>query len=122
MSTASLGMMGQEVLGARERCRIKSADEMDKDRAQSIAYEYLCHLQEAKQWVEACIREELPAVTQLEENLRNGVILAKLGHFCAPQVVPLRKIFDSDQSRWSSGGLHFKHTDNINHFLSGLAS
>ena len=36
--------------------------------------------------MEACIREELPAVTQLEENLRNGVILAKLGHFCAPQV------------------------------------
>ena len=25
--------------------RIKSADEMDKDRVQSIAYEYLCHLQ-----------------------------------------------------------------------------
>ena len=43
-------------------------------------------MQEAKQWMEACIREELPAVTQLEESLRNGVTLAKLGHFCAPQV------------------------------------
>ena len=46
--------------------------------------------QEAKQWMEECIKEELPATTELEEGLRNGVILAKMGHFMAPTVVPLR--------------------------------
>jgi len=29
-----------------------SAEEMDERRRQNIAYEYLCHLEEAKQWVE----------------------------------------------------------------------
>lgn len=31
-----------------------SAEEMDERRRQNIAYEYLCHLEEAKQWVEVC--------------------------------------------------------------------
>ena len=34
--------------------------------------------------------EELPATTELEEGLRNGVFLAKLAHFMAPTVVPIR--------------------------------
>ena len=29
-----------------------------------------------------------------------------------------RKIFDADQSRWRRCGLHFKHTDNIVHFMN----
>lgn len=28
-----------------------SAEEMDERRRQNIAYEYLCHLEEAKRWV-----------------------------------------------------------------------
>ena len=37
--------------------------------------------------------EELPATTELEEGLRNGVFLAKLAHFMAPTVVPIRSDF-----------------------------
>ena len=51
-------------------------------------------------WIEACIDEELPATTELEENLQNGVILAKLGHFFAPKVVPLKRIYDKDLNRY----------------------
>jgi Ras GTPase-activating-like protein IQGAP1 len=51
-------------------------------------------------WIQACINEELPATTELEQGLRNGVFLAKLGHFLAPQVVPLKKIYDRDQTRY----------------------
>lgn len=51
-------------------------------------------------WIQACINEELPPTTELEEGLRNGVYLAQLGHFLAPQVVPLKKIYDKDQSRY----------------------
>ena len=28
-----------------------TADEMDEKRKQNMAYEYLCHLEEAKKWV-----------------------------------------------------------------------
>ena len=47
-------------------------------------------------WMEACLKEELPATTELEEAFRNGVFLAKLGNFFSPETVPLRKIFDKD--------------------------
>ena len=40
-----------------------------------IAYQYLCHLEEAKKWMERCLSEELPPTTELEESMRNGVIL-----------------------------------------------
>ena len=51
-------------------------------------------------WIEACINEPLPLTVELEEGLMNGVYLAKLGHFMAPDLVPLKKVFDSDQSRY----------------------
>lgn len=50
--------------------------------------------------MEACLGEELPAPTELEEALRNGVILAKLGHRFAPTAVALKKIFDPEQQRY----------------------
>lgn len=51
-------------------------------------------------WMEACLHEELPAPTELEEGLRNGVLLAKLGHCFAPKIIPLKKIYDLDQERF----------------------
>ncbi|XP_010189707.1 PREDICTED: ras GTPase-activating-like protein IQGAP3, partial [Mesitornis unicolor] len=72
-------------------------------------------------WVEACLGEELPPPTELEENLRNGVVLAKLGHYFAPDVVPLRKIYDREQARYKAAGLHFRHTDNINYWREAMS-
>uniref|UniRef100_A0A672HTJ4 IQ motif containing GTPase activating protein 1 n=1 Tax=Salarias fasciatus TaxID=181472 RepID=A0A672HTJ4_SALFA len=77
-----------------------TAEEMDERRQQNMAYEYLCHLEEAKRWMEACLDEELPPTTELEEGLRNGVYLAKLGNFFAPQTVSLKKIYDREQTRY----------------------
>ena len=120
----SVGLLqiGGEVAGTamRHRDRLRSGADMDIERRDGIAYEYLCHLEEAKKWIEECIKEDLPPTTELEENFRNGVYFAKLGHFCAPNVVPKRKIFDTEQTKWESTGLHFKHTDNINYFLTAL--
>ncbi|XP_058863347.1 ras GTPase-activating-like protein IQGAP1 [Acipenser ruthenus] len=98
-----------------------TAEEMDEQRIQSVAYQYLCHLEEAKRWMEACLNEELPAPTELEEGLRNGVLLAKLGHCFAPHIVPLKKIYDCQQERYKATGLHFRHTDNINHWRNAMA-
>uniref|UniRef100_A0A8C8FLC5 IQ motif containing GTPase activating protein 3 n=1 Tax=Oncorhynchus tshawytscha TaxID=74940 RepID=A0A8C8FLC5_ONCTS len=98
-----------------------TAEEMDEQRVQNVAYQYLCRLEEAKRWMEACLHEELPAPTELEEGLRNGVLLAKLGHCFAPKIIPLKKIYDLDQERFKGMGLQFRHTDNINHWRSAMA-
>ncbi|KAL5481649.1 hypothetical protein EMCRGX_G021851 [Ephydatia muelleri] len=95
-------------------------NKIDEKRKEHIAYEYLCHLEEAKKWIEACITDELPPTTELEQALRNGVILCKLGHFYAPDIMPLKKIYDMDESKYRAKGLHFKHTDNFNFWLETL--
>ncbi|XP_025962449.1 ras GTPase-activating-like protein IQGAP2 isoform X4 [Dromaius novaehollandiae] len=99
-----------------------SAEEMDERRRQNIAYEYLCHLEEAKRWMEVCLHEELPPTTELEEGLRNGVYLAKLAKFFAPNVVSDKKIYDVEQTRYKRSGLHFRHTDNTVQWLRAMES
>lgn len=71
-------------------------------------------------WLEAVLKEPLPPCTELEDSLRNGVILAKLGHLIVPNVVPYSRIFDADQKRYKAAGLQFRHTDNINYWIKSL--
>ncbi|XP_062516827.1 ras GTPase-activating-like protein IQGAP2 isoform X2 [Corticium candelabrum] len=99
-----------------------SGAEMDMKRKEQIAYEYLCRLEEAKQWMEACLKDELPATTEMEEALRTGVILARLANFFAPERVPLKRVYDLDGARFEKKGLHFKHTDNINYWVTAMTS
>uniref|UniRef100_A0A3Q3M343 IQ motif containing GTPase activating protein 3 n=1 Tax=Mastacembelus armatus TaxID=205130 RepID=A0A3Q3M343_9TELE len=113
------GPAGQSVTGGNERL---TAEQMDEQRIQNVAYQYLCRLEEAKRWMEACLGEELPAPTELEEALRNGVVLAKLGHRFAPTAVPLKKIYDPEQHRYQAVGLQFRHTDNINHWRNAMTA
>ncbi|XP_053620170.1 ras GTPase-activating-like protein IQGAP1 [Plodia interpunctella] len=98
----------------------KTGQEMDVIRQRTVAYEYLCRLEEAKTWMESCLKERLPPATEFEESLRNGVYLAKLANFIAPESLPINKIFDIDQRRYKIMGVQFKHTDNINKFLQVL--
>uniref|UniRef100_A0A8D2NTL3 IQ motif containing GTPase activating protein 3 n=1 Tax=Zosterops lateralis melanops TaxID=1220523 RepID=A0A8D2NTL3_ZOSLA len=102
-------------------CERPTADEMDEQRRQNVAYQYLCHLEEAKRWMEACLGERLPSPMELEETLRNGVLLAKLGHCFAPAIVPLKKIYDPEQIQYKAAGLHFRHTDNINRWRDAMS-
>ncbi|XP_077561337.1 ras GTPase-activating-like protein IQGAP1 [Haemaphysalis longicornis] len=95
---------------------------MDEKRELRMAYLYLCHLEETRLWLSSCIGEELPSATGLEESLRNGVYLARLSHFFAPDVVPLRKIYDADQRVYRERGPCFRHTENINHWLNAMRS
>ena len=100
--------------------RKRSSVMMDELRKRKIAYEYLCHLEEIKQWIEACIKEDLPSSTELEEALRNGVFLAKLANFMTPDMVPLTKVYDLYQERYAERGLEFRHTDNINFWVNSM--
>ncbi|XP_065336041.1 ras GTPase-activating-like protein IQGAP1 isoform X2 [Cloeon dipterum] len=104
------------------RPNIDKYESMDEVRLRDIAYQYLCHLEESKKWLESVLQISLPPSTELEENLRNGVVLAKLGHLIAPEVVSFNKIYDSDQSRYERFGLQFRHTDNINKWIASLTA
>uniref|UniRef100_UPI00398EE416 ras GTPase-activating-like protein IQGAP1 n=1 Tax=Pristiophorus japonicus TaxID=55135 RepID=UPI00398EE416 len=73
-------------------------------------------------WMEACLDEELPPTTDLEEGLRNGVYLAKLGHFFSPKVVSRKKIYDCEQTRYKATGLHFRHTDNTIQWFNAMSN
>lgn len=108
------GMMGRLRLQKTQdsKSHIASRNWMDNQRKYLQAYEYLCHIGEAKEWIEECIDEEIPSIIKLEEDLRNGVILAKLTKRFAPNLVP--KIFMSPK-------LQYRHTDNINYFFNFLS-
>ncbi|XP_030049120.1 ras GTPase-activating-like protein IQGAP2 isoform X3 [Microcaecilia unicolor] len=73
-------------------------------------------------WIEACLAEELPPTTELEEALRNGVYLVKLAKFFAPKMISEKKIYDVEQVRYKRSGLHFRHTDNTVQWLRAMES
>lgn len=85
---------------------------MDQQRQFLQAYEYLCHIGEAKEWIEDIIHKEIPPIVELEEKLRNGVTLAEIVQALHPER-PLR-IFQNDK-------LQFRHSDNIALFFRLLA-
>lgn len=58
-------------------------------------------------WMEACLDEDLPPTTELEQGLRNGVFLGKLANFFAPKMVSEKRIYDRDQSRYKVHFLFF---------------
>ncbi|KAJ3303693.1 hypothetical protein HDV03_003566 [Kappamyces sp. JEL0829] len=87
----------------------RNASMIDDDRKRQQAYDYLCHIGEAKEWIEACLKEDIPRTEDLEEALRNGITLAYLAKFFQPSCV--KKIFE-DKTK-----LQFRHSDNINFFF-----
>ncbi|RKP07724.1 hypothetical protein THASP1DRAFT_30466 [Thamnocephalis sphaerospora] len=95
----------------RESQLLRPSAWMDYERKNLQAYEYLCHIGEAKEWIESCIGEEIPPITKLDEALRNGIILAKLLRHFEPECVP--KIIEADR-------LKFLYTENINFAFRGI--
>ncbi|KAI9202931.1 uncharacterized protein BJ171DRAFT_460734 [Polychytrium aggregatum] len=85
---------------------------MDRERQNLQAYEYLCHVGEAKEWIEACVKDKLGDIGQLDEELRNGIALARLAKFFCPSVV--KKIFE-DRTK-----LQYRHSDNINYLFDAM--
>ncbi|KAI8585597.1 hypothetical protein BDZ88DRAFT_502223 [Geranomyces variabilis] len=92
----------------------RDATWLDRERAQLQAYEYLCHIGEAKEWIEACIKDHIAPIESLEEELRNGIDLARLARSFKPECV--KKIYE-DRSC-----LKFRHSDNINYFFAAMRS
>ncbi len=82
---------------------------MDTQRHLLQAYEYLCHCGEAKEWMELHVGEHLGDVVEMENEMRNGIFLAKLAKQFEPDCVP--RIFVHPK-------LQYRHTDNINYFFA----
>ncbi|KAI1772599.1 hypothetical protein F4818DRAFT_424906 [Hypoxylon cercidicola] len=94
----ALTTQAQEVVGLRGRRRLQRAGNvsgprsgqrsdrygfegrnwMDKQRQFLQAYEYLCHIGEAKEWIEDVIQRQIPPIIELEQALRDGVTLAEV--------------------------------------------
>lgn len=84
---------------------------MDKQRHFLQAYEYLCHIGEAKEWIEDVIKKPIPPIVQLEEALRDGITLADVVQILYPHRT--LRIFRSPK-------LQYRHTDNIALFFRFL--
>ncbi|KAG5984892.1 hypothetical protein E4U55_002647 [Claviceps digitariae] len=120
----------QEVVGLRGRRRLQRTDKpksansprtggygwegrnwMDKQRQFLQAYEYLCHIGEAKEWIEDVTQKSLPAIVALEEALRDGVTLANVVEALNPN--KRFRIFNHPK-------LQYRHSDNIAIFFRYL--
>ncbi|KAK3330181.1 hypothetical protein B0H66DRAFT_509075 [Apodospora peruviana] len=121
----------QEVTGLRGRRRLQRAETagagalgkrgsvygwegrnwMDKQRQFLQAYEYLCHIGEAKEWVEDIIHRPIPPIVELEEALRDGVTLAEV----VEALNPHRRLKIFRHAR-----LQYRHSDNIAIFFRYL--
>jgi Ras GTPase-activating-like protein IQGAP2/3 len=84
---------------------------MDKQRQFLQAYEYLCHIGEAKEWIEDITHKSLPPIIELEEALRNGVTLAEIVEALNPD--RRYRIFHHPK-------LQYRHSDNIAIFFRYL--
>jgi Ras GTPase-activating-like protein IQGAP2/3 len=85
---------------------------MDKQRQFLQAYEYLCHIGEAKEWIEDVLHRDIPPIVQLEEALRDGVTLAEIVDALYPE--RRLRIFRNPK-------LQYRHSDNIAIFFRFLA-
>ena len=113
---------GEDVVGMRGRLRLSRdmtpstpATPLPFSRTRGLwadvqrhllqAYEYLCHVGEAQQWIEGCLGEELPfGVVEMEERMRDGVVLAKLVRVFQGESV-VRRIYEASQCLVGVNGL-----------------
>ncbi|KAI1114520.1 hypothetical protein F5Y14DRAFT_171577 [Nemania sp. NC0429] len=87
---------------------------MDKQRQFLQAYEYLCHIGEAKEWIEDIMQRQIPPIVELDEALRDGVTLAEI----VEALNPSRKyrIFRNPrlQARhWDNVATFFRYLDEV---------
>ncbi|CAJ2500174.1 Uu.00g030270.m01.CDS01 [Anthostomella pinea] len=87
---------------------------MDKQRQFLQAYEYLCHIGEAKEWIEDIIHRQIPPIVELEQALRDGVTLAEVVEALNPD--RRYRIFRHErlQARhWDNVATFFRYLDEV---------
>jgi Ras GTPase-activating-like protein IQGAP2/3 len=91
---------------------------MDTQRKHLQAYEYLCHIGEARAWIEdVLVPDKLPPIVQLEESLRDGVTLAEVVNRLAPNMEQNLQTMLGSLRIFRSSRLQYRHSDNIAMFF-----
>ncbi len=120
----------QEVVGMRGRRRLtrvgdangaKKSDRygfegrnwMDKQRQFLQAYEYLCHIGEAKEWIEDVIHEQIPPIVELEEALRDGVTLAEVVEALTGRRFRIFRQKRLQARHWDNVATFFRYLDEV---------
>ncbi|KAK5713325.1 iqgap-related protein [Elasticomyces elasticus] len=94
---------------------------MDTQRKHLAAYEYLCHIGEARAWIMDVLEPaELPPIVQLEEALRDGVTLAEVVVRLAPELSLDQQRALGSMRIFRNPRLQFRHSDNIAMFFRFL--
>lgn len=99
-------------VGHEQRSAWTERNLMERQRQFLQAYEYLCHIGEAKEWIEDIVHNPLPPIVQLEEALRDGVTLAEIVQALHP---------DQSLRIFRHPKLQYRHSDNIAVFFRFLA-
>ncbi|KAI1264902.1 hypothetical protein F5Y18DRAFT_70627 [Xylariaceae sp. FL1019] len=105
--TADGGKIGSRV----DRYGFGGRNWMDQQRKFLQAYEYLCHIGEAKEWIEDIINRQIPPIVELEEALRDGVTLAEIVEALNPH--RRERIFRNPR-------LQARHWENVHTFFRYL--
>ncbi|KAH8682519.1 RasGAP-like protein [Xylariales sp. PMI_506] len=122
----------QEVVGLRGRRRLQRAGAsnsapsnsdkfgfggrnwMDKQRQFLQAYEYLCHIGEAKEWIEDIIHRQIPPIVELEEALRDGITLAEVVEALNPnQGQRIIRHTRLQARHWDNIAIFFRYLDQV---------
>uniref|UniRef100_A0A0N5AXG0 Calponin-homology (CH) domain-containing protein n=1 Tax=Syphacia muris TaxID=451379 RepID=A0A0N5AXG0_9BILA len=92
-----------------------TSEQLDEKRENRRVYEYMCRLHEVRNWLAECLQmDNIVEETELEANLSNGVLLARLANYFEPEIAPLSKIYDIDQVNYGKEDQFcYKYTDNI---------
>ncbi|MFH4974093.1 hypothetical protein AB6A40_000802 [Gnathostoma spinigerum] len=109
--------------------QVHTADELDEKRRNQLYYDYACRILEVRNWMGECIKKgndrlrgtieyeenfKMPEVDVFVDSLRNGVLLARLANFFAPDIVPANKIYDIHQTSFGQNNKAvYYHVDNI---------
>ncbi|KAI1421521.1 hypothetical protein F5Y12DRAFT_767627 [Xylaria sp. FL1777] len=110
MGSADAGRNGQR----GDRYGFEGRNWMDKQRQFIQAYEYLCHIGEAKEWIEDIIHRQIPPIVELEEALRDGVTLSEVVEALNPN--RRYRIFRNPrlQARhWDNVATFFRYLDEV---------
>ena len=91
--------------------QLLSKDRQNTQNRFQQAHDYLYHVGQAKAWLEAIVQHPVASIIDLEESLRNGIVLAEVVQKLSPEK-PLRIFRDTR--------LQFRHTDNIAIFFRFL--
>ena len=96
---------------------------MDTQRKHLQAYEYLCHIGEARAWIADVLEPiELPPIVQLEEALRDGVTLAEVVVRLSSDLDPPGRAQLGSLRIFRHPKLQFRHSDNIALFFRFLGT